>query len=53
MAFFNDYATLQTTIASYLARNDLTATIPEFIRLAENRLSRDLRIRQMLSLIHI
>ena len=50
MAFFNDYATLQTTIASYLARNDLTETIPEFIRLAEDRLSRDLRIRQMLQI---
>jgi hypothetical protein len=44
MAFFTDYATLQTTIANYLARSDLTATIPEFIRLAEDRLSRDLRI---------
>ena len=50
MAFFNDYATLQTTIANYLARSDLTATIPEFIRLAEDRLSRDLRIRQMLQI---
>jgi len=50
MAFFTDYATLQTTIANYLARNDLTATIPEFIRLAEDRLSRDLRIRQMLQI---
>ena len=50
MAFFNNYATLQTTIASYLARSDLTASIPDFIRLAENRLSRDLRIRQMLQI---
>ena len=50
MAFFTDYATLQTTIANYLARSDLTATIPEFIRLAEDRLSRDLRIRQMLQI---
>jgi len=48
MAFFTNYATLQTTIASYLARTDLTAQIPEFIRLAENRLVRDLRIRQMI-----
>ena len=48
MAFFTTYATLQTTIASYLARTDLTVQIPEFIRLAENRLVRDLRIRQML-----
>ena len=50
MAFFTDYATLQTTIANYLARSDLTASIPEFIRLAEDRLSRDLRIRQMLQI---
>jgi len=48
MAFFTNYATLQTTIANYLARTDLTAQIPEFIRLAEDRLRRDLRIRQML-----
>ena len=39
MAFFTDYATLQATIANYLARSDLTASIPEFIRLAEDRLS--------------
>jgi len=48
MAFFTDYATLQTTVASYLARTDLTVQIPEFIRLAQDRLVRDLRIRQML-----
>jgi len=42
------YAELQTTIASYLARSDLTAMIPDFIRLAETRLRRELRIRQML-----
>ena len=48
MAFFTDYTTLQSTIADYLARTDLTDQIPEFIRLAEDRLRRDLRIRQML-----
>ena len=48
MAFFTDYTTLQATIASYLARTDLTTQIPEFIRLAEDRLLRDLRIRQMI-----
>jgi hypothetical protein len=48
MAFFTDYTTLQATIASYLARTDLTEQIPEFIRLAEDRLIRDLRIRQMI-----
>lgn len=44
----NNYSDLQTTIASYLARSDLTAMIPDFIRLAETRLRRELRIRQML-----
>lgn len=43
-----NYADLQTTIASYLARTDLTAQIPDFIQLAETRLRRELRIRQML-----
>lgn len=46
---FTTYAELQTTIASYLARSDLTTQIPDFIRLAETRLRRDLRIRQMLN----
>jgi hypothetical protein len=47
MALVN-YDDLKTTVASYLARSDLTAQIPNFIRLAEVRLRRDLRIRQML-----
>ena len=45
---FTTYAELQTTIAEYLARTDLTTEIPDFIRLAEVRLRRDLRIREML-----
>lgn len=44
---FTSYSELQTTIANYLARTDLNAQIPDFIRLAEVRLNRDLRIRQM------
>jgi hypothetical protein len=43
------YSDLQTTVANYLARSDLTAQIPDFIRLAEIRLRRDLRIRQMMN----
>lgn len=43
------YSDLQTTVANYLARSDLTAQIPDFIRLAETRLRRDLRIRQMMN----
>lgn len=46
---FTSYAELQTSIANYLARSDLTTQIPDFIRLAETRLRRDLRIREMLS----
>jgi hypothetical protein len=45
---FTSYSDLKTTIAGYLARSDLTAQIPDFIRLAETRLRRDLRVRQML-----
>jgi len=43
-----DYSSLKSTIANYLARSDLTSVIPDFIRLAEERLRRDLRSRQML-----
>jgi hypothetical protein len=43
------YAELQTAVASYLARTDLTSEITDFIRLAEIRLRRDFRIRQMLT----
>jgi hypothetical protein len=42
------YSDLQTSIANYLARSDLTTQIPDFITFAENRLRRELRIRQML-----
>jgi hypothetical protein len=45
---FTTYTDLKNTIADYLARSDLTTQIPDFIRLAEQRLRRDLRIRQML-----
>ena len=43
-----DYSSLKTSVASYLARSDLTNQIPDFIRLAEERLARDLRTRKML-----
>tara|TARA_R110000824_G_scaffold237577_1_gene426372 strand:- start:379 stop:1029 length:651 start_codon:yes stop_codon:yes gene_type:complete len=39
------YSELQTTIASYLNRDDLTSIIPTFITLTENRLNRELRVR--------
>ena len=47
MAFTN-YSALKTAIASYLGRTDLTSMIPTFINLAETRLQRELRTRQML-----
>lgn len=47
MALTN-YSDLKTSIANYLGRSDLTSQIPDFITLAELRLNRDLRIRQML-----
>ena len=43
------YSDLQTTIANYLSRDDLTSATPDFIQLAEIRLRRDLRLRQMLT----
>lgn len=45
------YSDLKTAVANYLARSDLTAVIPDFIRLAETRLRRELRIRQMLQVV--
>lgn len=38
-----DYSTLQTAIANWLARADLTGIIPEFIQLAEKRIWRDIK----------
>jgi hypothetical protein len=43
-----NYSDLKTTVANYLGRSDLTSQIPDFISLAEIRLNRNLRIRQML-----
>jgi hypothetical protein len=45
------YSDLKTTVANYLARTDLTTQIPDFIRFAELRLRRELRIRQMLKTV--
>jgi len=39
------YTDLQTSIANFLARSDLTAQIPDFIALAEARMSRELETR--------
>jgi len=45
------YSDLKTGVANYLARSDLTSQIPDFVRFAENRLRRELRIRQMLKVV--
>lgn len=42
-----DYTSLQSAVAGYLHRDDLTTSIPDFISLAEARLNRRLRIRAM------
>lgn len=42
-----DYSSLQSAVAAYLHRDDLTTVIPDFITLAEARLNRRLRIRAM------
>ena len=39
------YAELQTAVANWLDRTDLTARVPEFITLAEARIGRRLRVR--------
>lgn len=41
------YAGLQASLKKWLNRSDLDAVIPDFITLAEERLSRLLRVRQM------
>ena len=41
------YTELQTAVANWLDRDDLTARIPEFIALSEARFNRVLRLRSM------
>jgi hypothetical protein len=40
-----------STVESYLARTDLTSVIPTFVMLAQQRMSRDLRTREMLKVV--
>lgn len=47
MSAITDYASLQTAVANWLHRTDLTALIPDFISLAEGRMSADLNARPM------
>lgn len=41
------YAELKTAVANYLHRSDLTTVIPDFVRLCEANVRRDLRVRAM------
>ena len=43
----DSYANLKTEIANYLNRTDLTSYLDTFIELAESRIARDLRLREM------
>ena len=43
----NSYSSLQTAVANWLDRSDLTDRIEEFIDLAETRINRALRVRLM------
>lgn len=44
MAITN-YSELKTSVANFLARDDLTTQIPDFISMAESRMSRELNAR--------
>ena len=45
---FTTYTSFVTTVESYLARTDLTTVIPDFVQMAQLRMSRDLRTETML-----
>ena len=45
------YSELVSTVESYLARTDLTSIIPTFVQLAQDRMTRDLRTREMLKVV--
>ena len=42
------YTELKASLADWLNRSDLTTVIPDFIRLAEAQMERQLRTRQMI-----
>ena len=47
MAVITSYTNLQTAVGDYLARDNLTTFIPNFIQNAENKLYRTLKLRDM------
>jgi hypothetical protein len=46
-----NYTQISDKIADWMNRSDLTARIPDFIELAEERMNRALRVRQMESML--
>lgn len=46
---FTTYDELRTAISSWALRSDLLGVIPDFIRLAESRMNKELRVRDMIS----
>ena len=47
MAFTN-YTTFVATVSNYLGRDDLTSVIPDFVELGQHRMTRDLRVQEMI-----
>lgn len=47
MANITSWGTLKTEVANAINRSDLTSDVPFFIQLAEQRIYRELRVRQM------
>lgn len=45
----DSYSNLQAAISDWLVRPDLTTQIPDFIALAEARINRELRVREMVT----
>lgn len=45
MAIIDSYATLQTAVSDYLARDDLSTFVPNFVQNAENKLYRAFNLR--------
>lgn len=46
---FDNYTSLQASVADWLHRTDLTALLPDFVQLAEARIAKDLRLRRQIS----
>jgi hypothetical protein len=49
----DSYTTLQTAVSNWLDRTDSTGIVPDFISLAESRIYKDVRIRDMEAAISV